>query len=113
VPSTDRQWRNAGEIRRSETFSDGKISLIEAQLNSPSKKMLVWRWYWVDGQYTASAHWAKLLQAKSQLFGHGDDGAVVIVYTELETDRELAASRLQDFVNSMLPAITASLDHAR
>ncbi|HEV8520192.1 MAG TPA: exosortase A [Burkholderiales bacterium] len=113
VPSTDHRWGNIGEIGRNETFNDGKVSLIEAQLRGASKKLLVWRWYWVDGQYTANPYWAKLLQAKSQLSGHGDDGAVVIVYTEFEAEREPAASRLHDFVNAMLPAITTSLNNAR
>jgi hypothetical protein len=58
-------------------------------------------------------YWVKLLQAKSQLLGEGDDGAVVILYTELDTDREAAANRLQNFTSAMLPAISRSLDNAR
>jgi EpsI family protein len=113
VLSNDRRWGNTGEIHRSETFNDEKVSLIEAQLRGASSRLLVWRWYWVDGQYTVNPYWAKLLQAKSKLLGRGDGGAVVIVYTELDPDRETAASRLHDFVNALLPAITRSLDDAR
>jgi EpsI family protein len=113
VPSIHPRWGNIGEIRRSEMFNDVQVSLIEAQLRGASKNLLVWRWYWVDGQYTANPYWAKLLQAKSQLSGHGDDGAAVIVYTEFEAGREPAASRLHEFVNAMLPAITTNLNNAR
>ena len=113
VTSRDSEWRNFGDTPRTLVINNEKISSIESRLQGRSKQLLVWHWYWVDGQHTASPYWAKLLQAKSKLFGRGDDGAVVIVYTELEADRESAASRLQDFANAMLPAITASLQHAR
>jgi exosortase A len=113
VVSNDQRWGNTGETRNSMSFNNEKIPLIEAQLRGPSARLLVWRWYSVDGRYTVNPYWAKLLQAKSKLFGRGDDGAVVIVYTELDTDRQSAASRLQDFAEAMLPAINGSLDHAR
>jgi EpsI family protein len=67
----------------------------------------------VDGQYTVNPYRAKLLQAKSKLLGRGDDGAVIIVYTELDTDGKSAAGRLQDFVDAMLPAVTKGLQNAR
>ena len=113
VPSNDRAWANIGETRHTLIFNNEKVSLIEAKLRSPTAHLLVWRWYWVDGVYTVNPYWAKLLQAKSKLFGTGDDGAVVIVYTELDADGKMAAGRLQEFVTTMLPGITRSLDHAR
>lgn len=113
VRSNDAIWGSIGEIRRALVINNEEIPIIEAQLRGPSTRLLVWRWYWVDGQYTVNQYWAKLLQAKSMLLGRGDDGAVVIVYTELDTGRDAAAGRLQDFVNAMLPAITLGLDNAR
>jgi exosortase A len=113
VHSYDRAWRNAAETRRIVDFNRENISLTEAQLRGRSTGLLVWHWYWVDGRYAVNPYWVKLLQAKSRLLGDGDDGAVVIVYTEFDTDREAAAGRLQDFVNAMLPAISRSLDNAR
>ena len=110
VLSNNNRWRSIGETPRSETFNDAKVSLIETQLLGASSNLLVWRWYWVDGQYTVNPYWAKLLQAKSKLFGRGDGGAVVIVYTELHPNPEAVAIRQHDFVNALLPAITRSLD---
>jgi len=113
VVSDDKEWGNIGETQRMIVAANERIPLIEARLRGRSAQLLVWRWYWVDGQYVVNPYWAKLLQAKSKLLGQGDDGAVVIVYTEVDANREAAAGQLQDFVNSTLPAITQSLSHAR
>ncbi len=82
-------------------------------MRSPSAQLLVWRWYWVDGRYVVNPYWAKLLQAKSMLFGRGDDAAMVIVYTLSEDRLPECGAALQEFVGAMLPGITTSLDHAR
>jgi len=94
-------------------FDHEEIAAIEARLLGRFTNLLVWRWYWVDGQYIVNPYWGKLLQAKSELLGHGDDGAVVIVYAPYD-DRPLDAEQaLKDFVGTMLPAITRSLEYAR
>jgi len=113
VVSDNKEWGDIGEMHRIIVVANERIPLIEARLRGRSAQLLVWRWYWVDGQYVVNPYWAKLLQAKSKLLGQGDDGAVVIVYTEVDANREAAAGQLQDFVNSTLPAITQSLSHAR
>lgn len=76
-------------------------------------QLLVWHWYWVDGRYVLNPYWAKFLQTKSTLSGRGDDGAVITVYTELDIGGKRATGRLQAFVDSMLPAVTESLQSAR
>jgi EpsI family protein len=116
VPRNDSAWRNAGETHRTLVVNNKKIPSIETKLRDRSTQLLVWHWFWVDGQYTVNPYWAKLLQAKSKLLGRGDDGAVVIVYTEIGTDGmdgKAAAGRLQDFVSAMLPAATRSLQNVR
>ena len=113
VHSADREWANSGETERNLVFNDEKIAVIESQLRGRSARLLVWRCYWVDGQFALNPYWARLLQAKSQLFGHGDDGAVVIFYTALDDDRDVSRGSLQEFVDAMLPGIVKSLDHMR
>lgn len=116
VNSGNHAWGKIGETRHTLIINNEEISLIESKLRGRSTQLFVWHWYWVDGQYTVNPYWAKLLQAKSKLLGRGDDGAVVIVYTELGTDGtdgKAAAGRLQDFVSAMLPAVTKSLQNAR
>jgi exosortase A len=113
VRSDDGAWRNIGEAHRTLVFDQEDLSLTEAKLGGRSTSLLVWRWYWVDGQYIVNPYWGKLLQAKSRLLGRGDDGAVVIVYTRYDDRPQGAEPALKDFVGAMLPAITRSLEHAR
>lgn len=113
VRSNDNVWRIASERRHVLTLDNDQIPLVETQLRSHTSRLLVWHWYWIDGQYTANPYWAKLLQAKSQLFGGGDDGAVIVVSTDLDLKGGQAADRLQDFVKVMLPLIAKSLQSAR
>ena len=113
VVSNDREWKNIGESRRTLVFSREEMAMIEAKLRSRSMSLVVWRWYWVDGQYVVNPYWAKLLQAKSKLLGRGDDGAVVIVYAPYDDRPQAAELALKDFVGAMLPAITWSLEYAR
>ena len=113
VVSNDREWKNIGEIRRTPGFTLGEISAIETKLRGQSTSLLVWRWYWVDGQYIVNPYWGKLLQAKSRLLGRGDDAAIVIVYAPYDERPQDAEQALRDFVGTMLPAITRSLEYAR
>lgn len=113
VPSDDRAWRNVGHTRRTLVLGQGDLALSEAKLRDRSTDLLVWYWYWVDGQYTVNPVWGKLLQAKSRLLGRGDDGAVVIVYAPYSDEPHVAKQVLTDFVGSMLPNITKSLELAR
>jgi EpsI family protein len=107
------RWGNVGETRYALSLNDGKVQITESRLRGPVMALLVWHWYWVDGQYTGYRYWAKVLQAKSKLFGRGDDGAVVILYTELDISRDKAADRLQQFAHAMLSSITSTLQHVR
>lgn len=48
----------------------GNDSFKEAEVTRPGQKRLVWRAYWVDGQYVASPYIAKLLEVKQMLTGN-------------------------------------------
>ncbi len=112
VRSVDREWRTLSAIRRSMVFDNQETPLIETKLQSRSGSLLVWHWYWVDGQDTVNQYWAKVLQAKSMLLGRGDDGAVVIIYAP-NPGQPQAAQAMQEFFNAMRPAIARSLENAR
>jgi exosortase A len=113
VNSSSKAWGSIGETRRRVVFNGVELDFVESKLRGRSTKLLIWHWYWIDGQYTASPYLAKLLQAKSQLTGKGDDGAVIIVSTELDEKADASPGRLRDFVHVMLPSIAKSLQSAR
>jgi len=113
VPSDDRVWKNTSQTNRTVVLDHGDLSLIEAKLIGGPTNLLVWRWYWVDSQYIVNRYKGKLLQAKSRLLGHGDDAAAVIVYAPYNGSSQDAEQVLSNFVDSMLPAVTQSLERAR
>ncbi|MES2564884.1 MAG: exosortase A [Pseudomonadota bacterium] len=114
VRSIDPAWGNTGETHRTVSVNNESLTVVAAELRGPpAKRLLVWRWYRVDGRYTTNPYVAKLLQARSKLLGRGDAGAVIIVYTELMGSREQATNRLEEFVTAMLPGIARSVDYAQ
>jgi exosortase A len=112
VASDNAVWKNTGEVRRALVLKTTEVPIIEAKLRSPTTRLLVWRSYWVAGRYVGDPYRAKLLQAKSKLFGGGDDGAAVIVYAPYGERPQAAEQTLRDFMEAMLPAITRSLQDA-
>ena len=89
------------------------LVLREETLQSQTGNILVWYWYWIDNQYTASNYGGKLLQAKAKLLFRGDDGAVIMVSTPVGNDPELARSALRVFLSANLPAIDHALVSAK
>jgi len=110
--SGDAVWRNIGETRRTIVLNDAPLPLTEATLRATSTTLDVWYCYWIAGQYVANPYWAKVLQAKSLLFGRGDDAAVVIVYAPRHDRPEISEPVLRDFLRAMLPSVTQSLQHS-
>ncbi len=73
-------------------------------------RMLVWHVYWINGQPMTSALRARLWGALERLKGHGDDAALVLVYTDAD---EQAPQRLDAFLRQHWGAIDAELRQVR
>ncbi|MDN5752165.1 MAG: EpsI family protein, partial [Nitrosospira sp.] len=113
VPETASHWRIVGEDKRSISTGSRQETISQNQLHSPSARLLIWRWYWLGEENTASHYLAKMLLAKNKLLGRGDDGAEVIIATRYEETPDEAVPVLQGFVGDMMPAITEGLRNAR
>ena len=113
VRSEDPEWARIASASRSITLSGKPLSVYDAELRSTrGRRMAVWQWYWVDGQLTASEHWAKAYTALSRLKGRGDDSAVVIVYADEEQPGGGRAA-LEAFVGAAAGAIETALQRTR
>jgi exosortase A len=113
LATSERSWRIVNETRGSRVFDGREIPTIETTLAGPRVRLLIWRWYWIDGEHFTNPYLAKIAQIRSTLLGRGDDGAVVVVYAPYLDDRATAEKVLQGYVGSMLPSITRTLDNAR
>jgi len=66
-------------------------------------RRLVWRWYWVDGRFTASPYLAKLYELRAKLFGGIEGAAIIALAADYGDRREEAVKTLRDFARAIGP----------
>lgn len=120
VAAEDKQWAVTG--RGQATFTPvtgdaGKpVGVLTTQVRASSlnevtaPRMLVWHVYWINGRPMTSALQARLQGALERLRGHGDDAALVLVYTDAD---DQAARRLELFLRQHWGTIDAGLRRVR
>ena len=62
---------------------------------------MTWYWYWIDGQFTGNPYWAKLLEARSRLFGGRDDAAIIAIGADYDENSADAIRILADFASHL------------
>jgi exosortase A len=107
----DLSWRNAGERDRTLRLEGEALAVRETDVRTRGGRVLVWHWYWIPDEFTASVFRAKLLQAQADLLHGRDHAAVVVLAASGEIDGNLARD-LEEFAGDMLPSIRASLHRA-
>ena len=116
VTSQDAQWAQVSNNTQTTKIDSKEVNVREGQLRKISasavptdERLVVWQLYWVNGQLTASQAQAKLYGALQRLSGHGDDSAVVILYTA-KGQADEGAQRLHAFVQANGSRIIALLE---
>ena len=71
VPESGSHWRNIKEDTRVISLGSQQETINQNQLQSPSTKLLIWRWYWLGEEKTANPYLAKAILAKNKLLGQG------------------------------------------
>lgn len=112
VSGAEPGWHNVRQETRSIALGSQQEVINQGELRSSSTRLLIWRWYWLSGESTASPYLAKFILARNKLLQRGDDGAEIIVATRYEDTQEEAVPVLQGFLDDMLPAITNALQNA-
>jgi EpsI family protein len=105
-------WRSIGGHPRLVDLGSREITVNESQLRSPSKNLLVWRWYWLGDEETTNAYIAKMVIARKKLLGRNDDGAEIIIATSYNESPDEAVPVLQGYLRDMMPEIAQSLKDA-
>jgi exosortase A len=118
VGMRDEAW-NLPVFGRREVAIDGQLlrlstaELLERErAGAPRARLRVWRVYWVDGRFIAGDLQAKLAGALSRLRGHGDDGALLLLYA---AEDSVAASdaALEAFARASLADLGEGLERTR
>jgi exosortase A len=112
VSENDKDWHVVSEQTRSIVVGSQTLTIRQNQLHSPTKKLLIWRWYRLAAEETTSPYIAKIILAKHKLLDRGDDGAEIIVAAQFEDKPDEAVPVLQEFLNDMMPAIRKGLVNA-
>ncbi|MCG6940120.1 MAG: exosortase A [Thiohalocapsa sp.] len=106
-------WSDLLVRPRRVTLKSGELALKQHLLSSRrGTRLLVWTWYLVGDRHTANPYLAKLLEAKSRLFGRRGEAALIAVATPYDDKPEAAAAVLKHFLDDMLPAIDAGVDRS-
>ncbi len=110
VTSNDPVWARVVSGTKQIELGSQSLNVRSAELRSyDSSRMVVWQWYWVNGQLTASDHLAKVYTAWSRLTGQGDDSAVIFVYAP----KAKGEAALDNFVRASGSAIELALARTR
>ena len=113
VRSDDRMWARVASGTRDISFGQQQLKVRTALLNGPAAMHLaVWKWYWIDGRWTASDAVAKAYTALSMLTRQVDDSAVIVLYTPEEHAGEGDAV-LADFARAAGPVIDNALQQTK
>lgn len=102
-------WWQLSQQARSEALGLDAIDMRESVVTDGAGKLLVWSWYWVAGQRTASDYAGKLFQARAILSGGRDDGAAVLAYAPFDEDPAAARVVLRAFLGQNLGRIESAL----
>jgi EpsI family protein len=112
VPADEEQWRiGASHVLTPPTLGD-RMQVRATHLRSAAGDLLVWEWYWVDGQVTTNPYLAKLHLLRTRIAGRGDDSAVLIAYTRSREPGDGSEHALEAFVSDLWPSVENSLRRA-
>jgi exosortase A len=108
VSSGNRMVGNSGVRWLEAEITQTEFRIDEAGLRLPvteiirgPERLLVTRWYVVDGRVVGGDQLAALRLGWQRLLGRGDDGAIVVIYTEVVDTRARALQRLEQFAAEM------------
>ena len=117
VRSNDPQWIQPEAGVRSVAFQEREIVVKTARLrrsvsSSDATTLVAWQVYWVNGRFESNEARAKAWGAWYRLLGRGDDGAVIVVYTQEQVSGD-ASAVLEGFVRKHLGDIEFQLRKTR
>ena len=102
----------ASDATRAPDGSGGTLPARATRVQGAGGRLLVWHWYAVGAQTTASESLAKIYQAWSTLRGSPGGAALIAIATPEEPDAAAAAARLAIWLKAHGRALSACADRA-
>ena len=105
----DRRASKGATSVRAEAIGAQRLAVRETSVVEPEGTVLVWQWYWIDGNAVQNDYLGKLLQARGQLLGHPNRSAAVFALTPLGENVEAARAVLRRMLQDNAAQIDAAL----
>jgi EpsI family protein len=112
VRSTNKTWIVTASGSMESAVGGQGARLRTTEMRSGHEQLAAADWYWVDGRITASDYAAKAYLGLAKLAGHGDDSALVAVFTPRTESGETANQVLGQFAADMGESIHRALVEA-
>ena len=120
LPSNHAVWNPVGQSQQRVRIGDADVGWRSTHLLgktgggvvAPRRHRSVWQTYWVDDRFTPGDVQAKLMGVMGLLSGHGDDGAAIILHTELAPE-DGGDRLLAEFAQAHLGALQDALRRVR
>ncbi len=109
VRTTNKAWTITASTHVETTVGAQAITVPVTELRSARDQIVVFKWYWVDGHITASDYMAKVYLALAKLSGHGDDSALITIFTPKTIAGEPGTEVLSGFAADMGASIQRAL----
>ena len=111
IPQKDPVWSQTADEPYDVTIDGKHWEVRLAKMRSQDQDLLVWYWFWVNGQTTTNHYLAKLWDAKAKLLGEKGDAAAIVISTPLTEEIGGSEGVLKAFMTAMQPSIEASLEN--
>ena len=106
-------WHVGGQGVAAVTLAGQPMQVRESRLFSErGERLLVWQWYWIDGQPVSRDVVGKLLQARQRLLHGRNDGAAVLLYAPYDDNPDAARAALASFVQAHDASLAQALNQA-
>ena len=112
VQPDNTKWIEVGAGRATLDAGGQPLPVHTARLSGADGKLMVYQWFWVDGETTASGVMAMLYQARALLRGRVDAVAWVVVYLRWDDGDPSRDALIGDFAAAIAPGLDASLARA-
>lgn len=93
-----RVWSRTGEAETSLSIDGQSFRVRETFIRSEARSLVISNWYWINGRFTGSDFFAKLLLAPARLLRSHGGAAAIVVATEDTNDRQQAKRAVKDFL---------------
>jgi EpsI family protein len=106
-------WHVSSQGTAAVQLAGHPLRIRETRLfNGAGQRLLVWQWYWIDGQPMSSDVRGKLWQARQRLLHGRNEGASVLVYARYDEHPDEVRAALQRFVQANDGALAQALQQA-